>query len=116
MKTLLALAVLAVAAPTAVLACPCHEREHSSSSTSASSAAPGPGEARVTVPVSGMHCDHCVSRVTAALAKVDGVKTAQADLDKGVAVVIVERSKLDVAKLVGAVDAAGYKGGTPTEN
>jgi copper chaperone CopZ len=63
-----------------------------------------------------MHCDHCATRVTAALSKVEGVKTARADHEKGQAVVTVEKGKLDAAKLVGAIDALGFKGGAPAVN
>ncbi len=119
MKTFLLVAALVAVAPTAVLACAdCNEKEHVGARTAAKTppAAPGAGEARLTIPVSGMRCDHCASRVETALTKIEGVRFAGADVGKSQAVVIVEKSKLDAAKLIAAIDGAGYKAGTPVEN
>jgi copper chaperone CopZ len=121
MKALLILGALAVAVPTASLACPgCNEKEHAHAQAStAPAAAPvalAPGEARVTIPVTGMHCSHCAARVQTALTGVQGVKTASADLDQQRAVVTFESGKVELAKLVAAIDAAGFKAGTPVQN
>jgi copper chaperone len=70
----------------------------------------------VTIPVSGMHCDHCISRVKASLAKVSGVKSVHADLEKGQAVVAYEKGKVDPAQLAQAIEAAGFKPGAPVQN
>jgi copper ion binding protein len=70
----------------------------------------------VTIPVSGMHCSHCVSRVKAALTKMEGVRAVDADLDKGQAVVSFEKDKVDAAKMVEAIDTLGFKAGAPVPN
>lgn len=121
MRTLFAVMVgMAVwLVPVAASACGCcdHRHEqHASARTSAATAQLGPGEARVTIPVAGMHCDHCVSRVEAALAKLDGVRLADASLQGGVAVVVFEKAKLKASKLVETIDALGFKAGTPAQN
>ena len=123
MKTLLVAAALLIVAPAAALACDgCNEKDHAQQHAAAGTptATPlpplAPGEARLTIPVSGMHCDHCASRVQAALTKVEGVKAATADLGKRQAVVTFAKGKVDTAKLVAAIDAAGFEAGKPVEN
>ncbi len=120
MKALFVAVVGAVilAIPGAASACPCcdhhHRSEHASQRTASAPALP-PGEARVTIPVAGMHCAHCVSRVQDALGRVDGVRLAEASLDSGEAVVVYDKSKVKPAKLVEAIDGAGFKAGTPRD-
>jgi copper chaperone CopZ len=121
-KTLLIVAALAAFAPAAARACAgCDEdnaeHAHGKAVPGKTAAAPAPvppGATRLTIPVSGMHCDHCASRVKAALAQVPGVKAADADLTRKQAVVDVEKGKVDTAQLVQAIDALGFKAGTPT--
>jgi copper chaperone CopZ len=62
-----------------------------------------------------MHCGHCVARVESALARLDGVKLADASLEGGEAVVVFEKSKLGASKLVETIDALGFKAGTPVQ-
>jgi Cu+-exporting ATPase len=57
-----------------------------------------------------------VSRVESALSKLEGVKRADANLDAGEAVVVFEKSKVAPSQLVEAIDALGYKAGTPVQN
>ncbi len=105
-------------APQAAAACGCcdhHHDEHAQTSSAAKSQL-GPDEARVTIPVTGMHCGNCVARVEAALVKVHGVKVAEANLANSEAVVIVEKGKVDSAKLTAAIDALGFKAGAPAHN
>jgi copper chaperone CopZ len=126
MKTLLVLVALASLVPATALGCPsCEKRNaehaHAKANTAgaphAAAAAPlAPNESRVMIPVSGMHCSFCVSRVKAALTKMDGVKAVDADLDKGQAVVSFEKGKADTSKMVRAIDALGFKAGTPIPN
>ena len=53
-------------------------------------------------------CGSCVSTVTKALKKVDGVKTAKVDLKKKTATVTYASTKVTVDKLERAIGAAGY--------
>ena len=53
-------------------------------------------------------CHHCEAAVQKALEAVDGVTSAQADHEKGTAVVILSK-KVDAAALKKAVKAEGYK-------
>ena len=123
MKSLIVLVAIACLVPAAAHACPsCEGHNHAKATTSGVSqttAAAAPlaaGESRVTIPVSGMHCSHCVSRVKAALMKMGGVKSVDADLDKGQAVVAFELGKVDTSKMVEAIDGLGFKAGTPSQN
>jgi len=95
-----------------------HGADHAQAGVAAkaSTAQLGPGEVRVTIPVAGMSCSHCVSRVEAALAKLEGVRLAEASLEHGEAVVVFEKAKLAPAKLVETIDALGYKAGAPAQN
>jgi len=127
MKSLLVLVAIASLVPAAAHACPgCEmakaEHGHAKATTPGGSQAPtataplAHGESRVTIPVSGMHCSQCVSRVKATLTKMDGVKSVDADLDKGQAVVSFEKGKVDTSKMVEAIDGLGFKAGTPSQN
>ncbi|MEZ5101473.1 MAG: heavy metal-associated domain-containing protein [Thermoleophilia bacterium] len=60
----------------------------------------------ITLTVSGMSCQHCVSHVEEALLDVPGVERVAVDLDQGRAT--VEGSGLDVDALRAAVVDAGY--------
>ncbi len=105
--------------PAGASACGCCEHHDTHATAHPSSAAPaqlGPGEARVKIPVSGMHCGHCVSRVEAALHGIVGVKWVGASLEDGAAVVVFEKAKLAAPKLVEAIDALGFKAGAPIPN
>jgi Cu+-exporting ATPase len=62
----------------------------------------------VTVPVSGMTCDHCVGTVRNALEAVPGVRSAEVDLAAGRARVTVEPGQGDPTRLKAAIQAAGY--------
>lgn len=74
------------------------------------------GQARVTIPVAGMHCDHCTSRVKMALGQVQGVKSVDASVEKGQAVVAYEKGKVDPAQLAKRIDELGFKAGTPSQD
>ncbi len=121
MKTVLAVAAALCLLPAAARACPCGEdtAHHAQAKAPGTPAPPAPlpeGQGRVTIPISGMHCDHCVSRVKTALGRVEGVKTVDASLESGRAIVFFEKGKVDTSKLVDAVNALGYKAGTPLQN
>jgi copper chaperone CopZ len=127
MRRFALLAVALVFAPAAALACPgcdmdkAHQTHASAgmagAPASAIATAPLPeGQARVTIPVSGMHCEHCTMRVKETLSAVPGVKAVDADLDKGQAVVAYEKGKVEPAELVKKIDGLGFKAGKPVQN
>lgn len=106
-------------APAAAQACGCcdHHDDHHATTRSAppATAKLAPGEARVEIPVTGMHCGHCVSRVEAALGKLDGVKSTDVRLSDGKVVVVFEKAKVAPSRLVEVIDALGFKAGTPAQ-
>ncbi len=57
--------------------------------------------------ISGMHCSGCVNRVRQVLEGESGVRSADVSLDGGEARVEHEEG-VEVARLVAAVEAAGY--------
>ncbi|HEY8468272.1 MAG TPA: cation transporter [Longimicrobiales bacterium] len=61
-----------------------------------------------TLKIQGMHCDHCVRAVTAALEQLDGVREARVDLSQGRAVVEYDEARVTTRQLVGAVMDEGY--------
>lgn len=64
---------------------------------------------KVMLNVNGMTCGHCVGRVKNALEGVDGVKSAKVSLEAGDAEVQLKGDSIDKAKLIKAVEEAGYK-------
>ncbi len=63
---------------------------------------------QTTLALGGMTCDHCVSTVETALAEVDGVVTATANLASQSAHVEYDPSIADIASMEEAVAAVGY--------
>ena len=61
----------------------------------------------IALKVTGMMCQHCVAHVTKALEGVEGVSKVEVSLQKGEAQVTGEG--LDKAKLIAAVNEAGYQ-------
>ena len=61
-----------------------------------------------TFMVRGMTCDHCVSAVTAEVAKMSNVDEVEIDLGSG-AVLVRSDGPVDVAAFAAAVDEAGYE-------
>ncbi len=112
-----AAAALLCLAPGVAQACGCCNHDGHHAGTHASSAATarlGPGEARVEIPVSGMHCGHCVTRVEAALGKLEGVRASDVLLDEGKVVVVFDKSKVAPAKIIETIDALGFQAGKPS--
>jgi Cu+-exporting ATPase len=66
-----------------------------------------------TLPIEGMTCASCVSRVEKALKKVPGVASAEVNLATETAQVTLSNPETDVKALVAAVENAGYSAGTP---
>src|SRR5512137_2503363 len=111
-------AAAALLLPAEASACDCcnHHGSHASAPAPAAATPLAAGDARVTIPVAGMHCGHCASRVEAALTKLTGVKVADASVDSGQVVVVFEDSKTRPAKFVEAINGLGFKAGAPVQN
>lgn len=58
--------------------------------------------------VSGMSCEHCVSRVTAEVSQLAGVSEVQVDLSTGTVSVTSDRP-LQQSAVESAIDEAGYE-------
>lgn len=59
--------------------------------------------------VGGMHCAHCVARVTEALSALPGVAAAEVSLDAGTAAVTETKAgAADVNAMLAAVRALGF--------
>lgn len=61
-----------------------------------------------TLAVGNLTCAMCKYTVENALKQVDGVQSAQVDMEKNTAVVVFNPAQTDVEKLVEAVTNAGY--------
>lgn len=61
-----------------------------------------------TLKIEGLMCMHCVKHVKDALIKIDGVKEAQVSLDKGEAILTLEKD-IDDQVLKTAIEEAGYQ-------
>jgi copper chaperone CopZ len=74
------------------------------------------GQARVALKVTGMSCGSCCTKVETAVAKMDGVVKVKADYEKGVAMVVYETEKVEVAKIVEAINTkTSFKAAAPKE-
>ena len=72
------------------------------------------GQAIVELSIEGMTCASCVRRVERALAGVDGVAAARANLaNESAAIELAEGRPVEGAALVAAVEAAGYRVAPP---
>lgn len=69
----------------------------------------------VTIPVDGMACSRCASRVQRSLMALDGVGDAEVSLRHKRVVVHFEPHRTSVQKLALAIDATGFEAGTPGE-
>jgi len=63
---------------------------------------------RITLAITGMHCDDCADKVRKAIASMPGVKQVLVDLDRREALVVVEAGKFDERAVQAAVQEAGY--------
>jgi Cu+-exporting ATPase len=70
---------------------------------------PAKATERVTIPVSGMHCAACVSKVEKALADLPGVDEAQANLAAANAAVACDIDRLSLPAVEEAVRGVGYQ-------
>ena len=61
-----------------------------------------------TLKVTGMSCEHCVRAVKGALEELDGVQSAEVDLQNARAMVHYDEGKTGTREMVGAVMDEGY--------
>jgi len=67
------------------------------------------GKKKLSLKVEGMTCGHCVMHVKKALEEIRGVKKAEVNLEKGTAVIILDRKEpASIDSLIKAVEDAGY--------
>lgn len=59
--------------------------------------------------IEGMDCKGCAKGLEATLGRLDGVKKAAVEFEKGRAVVEYDSSKVTTVRLIGAVDETGFK-------
>ena len=67
----------------------------------------------VSIPVEGMSCVSCAARVKRTLKAIDGVQQVEVSLERREAVVRFLPDKVSPERLKSAIDALGYKAGTP---
>jgi len=104
-----ALALVALAGATAALA-----GDHGKHAHDADHAELAEGQVKVAVPVTGMSCGSCCTKVETAVAKMEGVVEVKADYEKGVATVVYEESKVDLAKIIETINTeTSFKATTP---
>lgn len=63
---------------------------------------------QIRLGVEGMHCEGCVSSVTKALARLEGVSAASADYSQGIADVTYDSEMIAVLQLKQAIEDAGF--------
>jgi copper chaperone CopZ len=61
------------------------------------------------IPIEGMTCSSCVSRITRALRKIDGVESVKVDLGSDSAIVGFDGGRTSLEVIGGAIRAAGYE-------
>jgi copper chaperone len=61
-----------------------------------------------TLNVPDMSCGHCKAAVESELSKLSGVKTANADVEKGTVEVAYDEGKVTTEDLKDAIEEAGY--------
>ncbi|PNZ70105.1 copper chaperone CopZ [Staphylococcus croceilyticus] len=60
------------------------------------------------IKVDGMSCDHCRNAIESALAKINGVRSAEVDLDKNEVRVDYDDNKVSMKELKDAIEDQGY--------
>ncbi|MDE0803754.1 MAG: copper ion binding protein [Acidimicrobiales bacterium] len=63
-----------------------------------------------TFTVGGMTCDHCVSSVTEAVGKIDGVDSVDVELESGLVTLESDTEiEIDTDAFTAAIERAGYE-------
>ncbi len=73
-----------------------------------SSAAPSPGTQRVDLPVEGMTCAACATRIGKGLGKLEGVERADVNLAAARATVVFDPAVVDADAFVAKIESLGY--------
>src|SRR2546423_15568140 len=68
---------------------------------------------KITIPVEGMHCAACQSRVQSALTQTAGVNEAAVNLMLNNATVAYDEARVQPEQLVEAIKSTGYGGSLP---
>ncbi len=74
---------------------------------------PEPETERIDLPVEGMTCASCATRIGRGLAKLDGVETADVNLATKRATVVFDPHAVDLGALRGKIEALGYSVPSP---
>lgn len=61
-----------------------------------------------TLNVTGMSCGHCKATVEGELGKLQGVRTAHADIERGTVEVSYDEARVSTEDLAQAIEEAGY--------
>ena len=61
----------------------------------------------ITLNIKGMHCGGCVKSVTQVLTELDGVQSADVQLE-GKANITFDENRVNVAQLIEVIEDAGY--------
>lgn len=81
-----------------------------------STARKDPNMKTVVIPVEGMSCASCASKVKRALKDIPGVGDAVIDLGERHATVDYDPRQLGLDRLVAAINGTGFKAGAPAES
>ncbi|MCH7516669.1 MAG: cation-translocating P-type ATPase, partial [Bacteroidetes bacterium] len=71
---------------------------------------------KISVPVEGMTCASCVTRIEKSIAKVEGVSDVVVNLATGKATFNIDKSQVKLDKIKKLVEDAGYKIALPKDN
>jgi len=69
----------------------------------------------IVIPVDGMSCNRCASRVRSTLTAIDGVGDADVSLEQKRVVIHFDPRRTSPDALASAIKGAGFKAGTPSE-
>jgi copper chaperone CopZ len=67
-----------------------------------------PAVVRTTFTVEGMHCDACSAAIVSTLERIDGVLSATADHERGVAEAVYRSRQVDPEDMEAAIERLGY--------
>lgn len=81
--------------------------------TNDSTPRPTTSTAVIAIPVDGMACRRCATRLHDTLAAIDGVVDAEVSLEHKRLVVHFNAGRLSPDTLASAIDASGFKAGSP---